>query len=72
MTVPGTPKKNCYDVYDFLLLGKPENDTGFFDAEVKEGAVQECTEFMRIKADELASEDLILTPEQIWTKLVTS
>eukprot|EP00957_Ditylum_brightwellii_P062118 4714427-Ditylum_brightwellii.AAC.1 len=53
-------------------IGKPDNDEGFMDAEVKEGAVQDCTEFMKMKTDDFASEDLVSTPEQIWSRFVMS
>eukprot|EP00957_Ditylum_brightwellii_P060239 4574727-Ditylum_brightwellii.AAC.1 len=41
------------------------------DAEVKEGAaVPDCTEFMKRKTDDFTSEDLVSTPEQIWSRVV--
>eukprot|EP00957_Ditylum_brightwellii_P191121 14552413-Ditylum_brightwellii.AAC.1 len=40
--------------------------------EVEEGGVQDCTEFMKIKTDYFASEDLVSTPEQIWSRVVMS
>eukprot|EP00957_Ditylum_brightwellii_P200246 15265127-Ditylum_brightwellii.AAC.1 len=40
--------------------------------EVEEGDVQDCTEFMKIKTYDFASEDLISTPEQIWSRVVMS
>eukprot|EP00957_Ditylum_brightwellii_P063236 4799799-Ditylum_brightwellii.AAC.1 len=42
------------------------------DAEVEEGAVPDCTEFMKKKTDDFASEDLVSTLEQIWSRVVTS